>query len=650
MPDKIENFNPNSYYNSPAPITQNFAFNIPSTIDASNIISKSTNTINAFKQAQNLKNFTNIGNIAGAAGTVVSSLLGDKREYSGTYGNVARTADSIYDTASDVISVIPGWGTAVSGIMKGAGALNQVMGKLGNSNDGMTVQDALLSSKIFNIGGLNPVSWVANGFGKKSISMENQDFISQERLNSNMDAYSGSQNTYESAMKKANKKYSLFSNGARHGANGQIRKANAESDLRLQVYDNNLLSQIRGMQQTSINNQGYQNLINGDLRTAAFGRKGLKLMKRSRLKNIINLSNEKILENQQAKNKQEEVEIPQNEQINLDNKEVIDSFQKGGKTENNEKQIKERLFKEWPVLSNIEFHIVPDSNFTTKNTGVGSIEYFSPEEEYMSYPNGFKYKNPYLGEASIVYNPNDNDYEDIKMDLLHALRVQDPKYRALVNEIDKIVLEGDDDLRSNAKLRYDEDLKKYGKEYMPFENYVQNEVDGLLRNLFYNGSSEILKSKRYYPNKENLKKWNKHLMPYIQKIEAYLNGTQAFKQGGQMNVIPEGALHARKNGMELAEKGEITHKGIPVVDNNGEQQAEIERNEVIFNHSTTTKIEELYKKFSNTDKESEKDEIAIKAGKILTNELINNTEDNTGLIQEIAEKNNLEYYDRSEKI
>ena len=35
-------------------------------------------------------------------------------------------------------------------------------------------------------------------------------------------------------------------------------------------------------------------------------------------------------------------------------------------------------------------------------------------------------------------------------------------------------------LNDNLKKR-----KKYGKEYMPFENYVQNEVDGLLRNLFY---------------------------------------------------------------------------------------------------------------------------------------------------------------------
>jgi len=44
---------------------------------------------------------------------------------------------------------------------------------------------------------------------------------------------------------------------------------------------------------------------------------------------------------------------------------------------------------------------------------------------------------------------------------------------------------------------------------------------------------------------------------------------QAFKQGGQMSVIPEGALHARKNNMEGAGE-DFTAKGIPVVDNKGE--------------------------------------------------------------------------------
>ena len=119
---------------------------------------------------------------------------------------------------------------------------------------------------------------------------------------------------------------------------------------------------------------------------------------------------------------------------------------------------------------------------------------------------------------------------------------------------------------------------------------------------------------------------------------------EAFKQGGA--VIPSGSLHAHKNHMELASEGLITPKGIPVVSEEGgeiQQQAEIEREEVIFDKQATTDIEKLYKKFNETDKESEKNEIAIKAGKILTDIFINNTEDNTGLIEKVAEKNNLEY-------
>lgn len=109
----------------------------------------------------------------------------------------------------------------------------------------------------------------------------------------------------------------------------------------------------------------------------------------------------------------------------------------------------------------------------------------------------------------------------------------------------------------------------------------------------------------------------------------------SFKQGGQMNVIPEGALHARKNNMEGAGE-DFTTKGIPVVDNNGEQQAEIEKDEVIFTKNLTEFLEENLKKFNS--ERSNKDEIAIKVGKRLTKELLTNTDDRTGLIDKIQEK------------
>ena len=65
----------------------------------------------------------------------------------------------------------------------------------------------------------------------------------------------------------------------------------------------------------------------------------------------------------------------------------------------------------------------------------------------------------------------------------------------------------------------------------------------------------------------------------------------------QKNVIPDGALHKNKHHMENTEG--LTQKGIPVIDNDGEQQAEIEVNEIIFSLEVTKKLEELYKSYSH---------------------------------------------------
>ena len=115
---------------------------------------------------------------------------------------------------------------------------------------------------------------------------------------------------------------------------------------------------------------------------------------------------------------------------------------------------------------------------------------------------------------------------------------------------------------------------------------------------------------------------------------------QFLKDGGTINVIPEGALHARKHHLEELnpELEGITKKGIPVVSQGegGEviQQAEIERSEWILNLEATNKIEELRKKYHSTESEAEKDQIAIEAGKLLTQEIMENTKDNTGELLE----------------
>ena len=104
-----------------------------------------------------------------------------------------------------------------------------------------------------------------------------------------------------------------------------------------------------------------------------------------------------------------------------------------------------------------------------------------------------------------------------------------------------------------------------------------------------------------------------------------------FAEGGTVNVIPDGALHAHKHHLEdiSPEYEQVTSKGIPVVteEEGGKlkQHAEIERNEIIFRLEVTKKLEELMKDGS--------DDAAIEAGKLLAHEIINNTVDNTGLME-----------------
>ena len=105
-----------------------------------------------------------------------------------------------------------------------------------------------------------------------------------------------------------------------------------------------------------------------------------------------------------------------------------------------------------------------------------------------------------------------------------------------------------------------------------------------------------------------------------------------FGDGGKVNVIPDGALHAHKNHLEDVNEDleGVTEKGIPVIsEEDGEikQHAEVEREEIIFRLEVTTKLEELKKDNSN--------KAAIEAGELLVKEILHNTVDNTGIINKV---------------
>lgn len=156
------------------------------------------------------------------------------------------------------------------------------------------------------------------------------------------------------------------------------------------------------------------------------------------------------------------------------------------------------------------------------------------------------------------------------------------------------------------------------------------------------GIYEFMKAKNHPTLKYELEWYNSKDPEAIKFRNAYdldMSGDyykyvpKKFAEGGKVNVIPDGALHAHKHHLEdiSPEYEQVTSKGIPVVteEEGGKlkQHAEIERNEIIFRLEVTKELEDLMKDGS--------DEAAIKAGKLLTHEIINNTIDNTGLMETV---------------
>ena len=164
-----------------------------------------------------------------------------------------------------------------------------------------------------------------------------------------------------------------------------------------------------------------------------------------------------------------------------------------------------------------------------------------------------------------------------------------------------------EDYAGEPHLKYDEKQNKYIFTYPKDHKATISELE------WYNSNDpEAIEFRKHYK--------------YNEETNEYLPILIEFKEGGSFNVIPEGALHARLHHMENDQN--ITKKGIPVVstDENGEieQHAEIEKEEIILRLSLTKRLEELAKE--NTD------EAAIEAGKILVEEILNNTIDNTNTL------------------
>lgn len=155
---------------------------------------------------------------------------------------------------------------------------------------------------------------------------------------------------------------------------------------------------------------------------------------------------------------------------------------------------------------------------------------------------------------------------------------------------------------------------------------------GYQQNTVRAGKSGLKMDKDFAKRVVKLSKGQKGKRKKIQE-EARMEEVAGFKNGGAVNVIPDGALHAHKHHLENVDEKfeEVTTKGIPVIteEKGGDikQHAEVEREEIIFNLDVTKQLEKLMQDGS--------DEAAIEAGKLLVHEILENTVDNTGLLNTV---------------
>lgn len=570
-------------------------------------------------------------NIGGMALSTINAALKPKTEYSGEKGKITSTLDTIDSVGTAALSAIPGVGQVLGlakvGLDTGFKALNNI----GYGTDAMTKTDAILGSNMIGEA-LLPLSLINGKFGKTTARLNPRTFQENQDLAKIESAYTDTVQQGNEAWKKQGKKYGMLSHGAYNKANKLINWYGNANEALLNMDLENKIADSR-IQANGLSNQQYNIDLAGGLDPRTLqAKKGAKLQKKEVL------IEECIPEFSNGGSIQEKQQLTE---------EVIPEFQNGGEllpeviVQPSEDDMKVIIEKRWPAIKNTsEYHIYRDPEFTSKKTGAGSIEYIRQPE--IKYDNGFILKNPNK-TPTIVFNPDTNTIDDIQLDILHHFRETDPKYQQVLKPFQDYILnnrKGDVFWNSQLGSKFRESKQNPNK-YEDFLNnnitdeHIVQGIDGVLRDLL---APNDIRKKQHYQSKDNAdKQWlfddtSKQL---FQNIKDYLETgelkPQQFKNGGELNIIPEGALHKNLHHMENDEN--ITKKGIPVVSENkdGEmtQYAEIERSEIILRLDLTQKLEKMLKKYNSDISQSEKDEIAEKAGQIMVDELLNKTVDNT---------------------
>lgn len=537
-----------------------------------------------------------IGNAIGALGNLGASIAGK-----GGGGNpIGGAISGVADAAVGLMPKVTNSGTGAA-IMGATDAVANIASKFGPW--GAAAGAAL---KL----GMNAI----NSFGAHKMSNLAVDTDVAEKVGG---SYGSSLANIKEMASHSGEKVGGFSFGMANEWEFKMDKGRRDQGIMSQIAHAAEIAKAGGdFEGTAIRNK---QILDGGIKTLRAARKGLKL----------ELDWAKRIHKMQQGSVLPEVVVTAPRKPVDNNAQLLDAY--------------EQLKEEWPVLKKLDIELQADDKFEV-NWGkddrgddiLSHIEYITSTE-----PNGtitydksvdptYSITANHPGKGTLYYNPNKVSIEDIKLDSLHALRELDPDYQKLLANLEQAI-------------DWDND---YVKEELEWNGNKDNTLDGFLRNMLINdNATDFIKSRRYdlpanarrnVLNTDEAKDAFAKLVEYLKtgKVTTGVNTEYQqqlvgqYKNGGPVNVIPEGALHKNKHHMEDDEH--ITKKGIPVVSNEDgqvKQQAEIEQNEIILHLELTQKLEQLAKEGT--------EEAAIEAGKLLVQEILHNTDDRTGLLNEV---------------
>ena len=581
--------------------------------------------INPIQQTDNWwqKTYKNIGgrqglmDIGNSALSAASAFLPGKSELKGPNAGLTAGLDSAYDAAANAVSTI---NPLIGGIMKANGFVNKGLNAIGGGTDGMTKADSILGSAFF-----TPIGAVNGFFGKRAKSFYQNEFLKAQAG----DSYNATDYTMDEASKKQNKKYGLISGAARRRANSEIDEAARQQNALSGIIDD---SSTRTALQSSMNMVN-SNKLALDLQGGVSSNLLQMAKKGAVLRRVQNIIHPSIIE------KQEDPDFSKFK-ATLPEGLVPDGYMLEESWRYNDKPL---TFEE--ALDNTNMFLPGTDGLGLKvnsmayNPNTEEYQYMYPsdhakaikfkdwletsdsdyfKEIYKKNPNkpflSFQANEPTVRSAAFVPFPG-TSYDQIDED---AVQTNKEKWLEYLEEHPL-----------NVQLSHGQIAKYKGTVLSKIPNAATNlEIASYLSGDPYNVLSQIqiAQIEKQLFNQDKDKSEKKEDKKEEKKEES--KSPEKYQKGGSLNIIPDGALHARKHSIDMEN---ITKKGIPVVaeqDGQVVQQAEVEKEEIIFRYSVTQKLENLKQKYDETND----DQYAIAAGKLLTKEIIYNTQDNTQVL------------------